>query len=76
VVLIVHQGLERGLQILKVDKWVGVWPNPASFVVNISKAIMLSPLNLFLLLAEHCWCGVRTCISQQGRQFLSSLFSH
>jgi aminocyclopropanecarboxylate oxidase len=24
VVLIGHQGLERGLQILKVDKWVGV----------------------------------------------------
>jgi isopenicillin N synthase-like dioxygenase len=24
VVLIVHQGLERGLQIPKVDKWVGV----------------------------------------------------
>ncbi len=24
VVLIVHQGLERGVQILKVDKWVGV----------------------------------------------------
>jgi len=23
-VLIVHQGLERRLQILKVDKWVGV----------------------------------------------------
>ncbi len=55
VVLIVHQGLERGLQILKVDKWVGVQPNPASFIVNISKAIMLGPpVSLFHLLAEHC----------------------
>jgi hypothetical protein len=76
VVLVVHQGLERGLQILKVDKWVGVWPNPAS-IVNISKAIMLGPpLSVFHLLAEHCWCGVRTSISQQGMQFLPSLFSH
>jgi hypothetical protein len=43
MISIVHQGLVGGLQILKDDKWVGVRPNPASLVVNIGEAVMVSP---------------------------------
>jgi hypothetical protein len=42
MISIVHQGLVGGLQILKDDKWVGVRPNPASLVVNIGEAVMVS----------------------------------
>jgi isopenicillin N synthase-like dioxygenase len=46
MISILHQDQVGGLQILRNGKWVGVRPDPASFVVNIGEIVMVGLFSL------------------------------
>jgi hypothetical protein len=50
LITILHQDDVGGLQILKDGKWVGIQPNPKTFIVNIGDILMVSLPSFFFLL--------------------------
>ncbi len=50
LITILHQDDVGGLQILKDGKWVGIHPNPQTFIVNIGDILMVSLPSFFFLL--------------------------